>query len=371
MTPLPSSTDLFVIGGGPAGLAAALAARRRGLDVTLADCRVPPVDKACGEGIMPDGLAAARALGLDLSAAQGHPFRGIRFCDGDSTVEANFPNGHGLGLRRTALHQLMVDQAIDAGVRLAWGVRVSGITPEGVLAGDGLVRARWIAGADGGNSPVRRWAGLDACHHDSSRFGSRRHYTVSPWSPYMEIHWGDRCQLYITPVASQEICVVLISRDHRLRLEDALPRFPEVQRRLASAAPSNLQRGGVTASRRLKAVYRGNVALVGDASGSVDAITGEGLCLLFQQSAALADALAAGDLSLYQTAHRGIGRRPEWMSGLMLLLDRFDPLRSRAIRAFAGRPHLFGGMLAMHVGELSAADFLSNGLALGWRMLTS
>jgi flavin-dependent dehydrogenase len=370
MTSLPRTTDLFVIGGGPAGLAAALAARRRGLDVTLADCSVPPIDKACGEGIMPDGLAAARSLGLDLESAQGHPFSGIRFCDRDSAVEACFPNGHGLGLRRTALHQLMVNEAIDAGVRLAWGVRVSGITPEGVLADDRLVRARWIAGADGGQSPVRRWAGLGACHHESRRFGFRRHYAVAPWSRYMEIHWGEGCQLYVTPIAANEICVVLISRDHRLRLEDALPGFPEVECRLAAAGPSNLQRGGVTASRRLKAVYRGNVALVGDASGSVDAITGEGLCLLFQQSVALAGALEAGDLSLYQAGHRRIGRRPEWMADLMLLLDRQGGLRSRAIRAFAGRPNLFAGMLAMHVGEQSTADFLSNGLALGWRMLT-
>lgn len=370
MTLLPRSTDLFVIGGGPAGLAAALAARRRGLDVTLADCAVPPIDKACGEGIMPDGLAAARSLGLDLDRAAGHPFRGIRFCDGDSAVEAAFPNGQGLGLRRTALHQLMVNQALDAGVRLAWGVRVSGITSLGVVAEDRLVRARWIVGADGGHSPVRRWAGLDACHHESRRFGFRRHYPVAPWSQYMEIHWGEGCQLYVTPVGAGEVCVVLISSDRRLRLEDALPGFPEVERRLTAAGPGNLQRGGVTASRRLKAVCRGNVALVGDASGSVDAITGEGLCLLFQHSVALAAALEAGDLSLYQAEHRRIGRRPEWMAGLMLLLDRHRGLRSRAVRALAARPNLFAGMLAMHVGEQSATEFLANGLALGRRMLT-
>jgi flavin-dependent dehydrogenase len=187
----------------------------------------------------------------------------------------------------------------------------------------------------------------------------------------MEIHWGDSCQLYITPVAATEVCVVLISRDHRLRLEDALPGFPEVERRLAAAGPSNLQRGGVTASRRLKAVFRGNVALVGDASGSVDAITGEGLCLLFQQAVALAAALEAGDLSNYQAEHRRMGRRPEWMADLMLLLDRRSGLRSRAIRAFAARPNLFAGMLAMHVGEQSAVEFLTGGMALGWRMLTS
>src|SRR3954447_14324457 len=107
---LPCSTDLFVIGDGPAGLAAAIAARRRGLDVTLADCSVPPIDKACGEGIMPDGVAAARSLGLHLDAAAGHPFRGIRFCDRDITVHASFPKGEGLGLRRTLLHQMMVEQ---------------------------------------------------------------------------------------------------------------------------------------------------------------------------------------------------------------------------------------------------------------------
>ena len=370
MTPLPRTTDLFVIGGGPAGLAAAIAARRRGLAVTLADSLIPPIDKACGEGIMPDGLAAARSLGLDLNAAGGHPFRGIRFREGGSVVEAAFPNGHGLGLRRTTLHQLMVNQAMDAGVRLAWGVRVSGIGAEGVMADGRLVRARWIAGADGGHSPVRRWAGLDACHHASRRFGFRRHYAVAPWSEYMEIHWGEGCQLYITPVATDEVCVVLISSDHRLRLDDALSGFPEVERRLRAAGPTNLERGGVTASRRLKAVYRGNVALVGDSSGSVDAITGEGLCLLFQQSVALAAALEAGDLSLYQAEHRRIGRRPEWMASLMLLLDQRGGMRSRAIRAMAGRPNLFAGMLAMHVGQQSTADFLTNGLALGWRMLT-
>ena len=104
--------------------------------------------------------------------------------------------------------------------------------------------------------------------------------------------------------------MVLISRDHRLRLEDALPQFPDVERRLAAACPTNLERGGVTASRRLKAVCRGNVALVGDASGSVDAITGEGLCLLFQQSVALPRRLKAAICSLYKAEHRRIGKPP-------------------------------------------------------------
>ncbi len=97
----------------------------------------------------------------------------------------------------------------------------------------------------------------------------------------MEIHWGQDCQLYVTPISAGEVCVVLISRDQRLRLDEALPRFPEVARRLGAAGAATLERGGVSASRRLKAVYRDNVALVGDASGSVDAITAKAFASCF------------------------------------------------------------------------------------------
>jgi flavin-dependent dehydrogenase len=369
LSALPGSTDVFVIGGGPAGLAAAIAARRRGFSVTMADASVPPIDKACGEGIMPDGIAAARSLGLDLATGGAQRFAGIRFCAGENRVEAPFPHGYGLGLRRTTLHRLMVDRAADAGVRMVWGARITGIGSESVTADGGAVRTRWIVGADGGGSTVRRWAGLDACERDSRRYGFRRHYHVAPWSEFMEIHWGDGCQLYITPVSDDQVCVVLISRNQRLRLDDALPQFPEVRQRLAGHE-ATLERGGVSASRRLKRVCRGNVALVGDASGSVDAITGEGLCLLFQQAVALAAALEAGGLARYQAEHRRIGKRPEFMADLMLLMDTRTRLRRRTIRALESKPALFRSMLAMHVGQLSPARAFTSGVALGWQILT-
>src|SRR5215831_8197316 len=327
-----SSTDVFVIGGGPAGLAAAIAARRAGLTVTLADGAIPPIDKACGEGIMPDGIAAAQSLGISLDSA-GHPFRGIRFCDAGSRVEAEFPQGEGLGIRRTDLHPILVRRAEADGVRL-------------------------------------RWAGLDVSREGTRRYGFRRHFRVTQTSDCMELHWGDRCQLYLTPVGPRELCVAIISRDPRLRLEDAFDRFPGVAARLQGAEPIGTERGGITVSRRLRSVVRGNIALVGDASGSVDAITGEGLCLLFQQSAALARAMVAGDLSLYQKDHARIGRRPAFMSRAMLLLDTRHVLRGRVLRAMSADPHLFADLVAMHVGALPLRGFLTNSLALGWRMLS-
>jgi len=345
------TTDVFVIGGGPAGLAAAIAARQRGMQVTVADYSVPPIDKACGEGIMPDGIAAARRLGLDLTCSDAHPFRGIRFGHGERSVAADFPVGTGQGMRRTSLHWMMVDRAAEAGVDMRWGVRVSGITDKGVMMNGDLVRARWIVGADGGNSNVRRWAGLDDSVKNSRRFGFRRHYRLAPRSEFMELHWGDGCQLYITPVSEREMCVVLISRDMRLRLDDALPRFPQVADWLRSAGSATPERGGVSATRRLKSVCGGRVALIGDASGSVDAVTGEGICLLFQQGIALADAFAKDDLSLYAASHRHIGRRPRFMADLMLMLDRRKRLRSLVLDTLTSHPRLFAGMLKFHVGE--------------------
>ena len=81
------------------------------------------------------------------------------------------------------------------------------------------------------------------------------------------------------------------------------------------------ERGAITMMQKLRHVQRGNVALVGDASGSVDAITGEGLSLGFRQAMALADALERGDLSGYEAEHRRLARRPALMGRLMLALD--------------------------------------------------
>jgi menaquinone-9 beta-reductase len=193
------------------------------------------------------------------------------------------------------------------------------------------------------------------------RLGFRRHYRIAPWTDCMEIHWGSGCQVYVTPVSRHEICAVVISRDPRLRLDHALPDFPDLHARLKNA-PATPERGAVSATRRLARIDHGRVILVGDASGSVDAITGEGLRLGFEQGMALADALARGDVESYRAAHRRLARRPHFMAGLMLLLDRSARLRRYAMDALSSEPKLFAAQLAMHVGVASAADLVWNSL---------
>jgi flavin-dependent dehydrogenase len=231
-----------------------------------------------------------------------------------------------------------------------WGRRVEGIDEGAVHLGDRTIRARYIVGADGGRSRVRTWAGLDAPHSHSRRFGFRRHFAIAPWTAYMELHWSKAAQLYVTPVGEGQICLALISRDPRLRFDRALQLFPKIAARLQGASPNSVEQGGVTVSRRLSAVTRGAVALVGDASGSVDAITGQGLSLSFQQGAALAEAMAAGDLSRYQAAYQRLMRRPRFMAGLMLALDGRGWLQRSALETMSRCPRCFETLLAFHVG---------------------
>ena len=336
-----NQTDIFVVGGGPAGLAAAIAARLKGFDVVVADAAEPPIDKACGEGLMPDSIEALLRLGVGIDPEQSFAFRGIRFLGAGGSVAADFPRGHGIALRRIRLHQLLIDRARELGVTLLWRTHVTGIRD---------IRARWIIGADGENSRVQRWANLDAVRSESFRYGFRRHYRVGAWTDFMEIYWADNCQMYVTPVGNDEACIALITRDPHMRLNDAMPRFPELARRIQGAAMVDRDRGAVTATRRLRRVYRGRIALIGDASGSVDAITGEGMGLAFRQALALADALVADNLDQYQAAHRRLARRPAFMAQLMLLLDRFPLLRPFVLRTFEAKPVIFERLLAVHVG---------------------
>lgn len=302
---------------------------------------------------MPDGLAAARAIGIELNLPGAQPFHGIRFSNGEVSVGAEFPNGPGLGVRRTELHRFLVTRATAAGVRLLWGARVTALGEQRVTVNGNEERAGWTVGADGERSYVRRWAGLDAATRDSRRFGFRRHFRLPAGAAMprlMEVYWGQASQLYITPVGESEVCVASVGRN-RLRVDRAMEQFPEVVRRLRGAQAIGSERGAITASRRLKRVARGHVALIGDASGSVDAVTGEGLCLLFQQAAALSDALALGELAGYQTAHARLMRRPEIMADLLLAMDGRRRLRGLAIGTMARVPWLFRGMLWAHVGQ--------------------
>jgi flavin-dependent dehydrogenase len=341
--------DVAVVGGGPVGLAAALAARRAGLAVVVLEPRRAPIDKACGEGLMPSALAALAALGVELGAA-GRPFRGIRYVAGAAAAEADFAGGaRGRGVRRTVLHAALSAAAERAGVELVVA-RAEGLTARGVATTRGEIAARWVVGADGLRSRVRAWAGLARAPGSAApRCGVVRHLALAPESERVEVVFGAGAEAYLTPLGADELGVALLWRGSARGFDDLLAtRFPvTLRRRLAGARALSRDLGAGPFRQRARGAARGRVALLGDAAGYVDALTGEGLALGFEEALALAPALARGDLADYARQSTRLRRAPEALTRLALLLSRRPLLAQRAVAALAADPALFSALLGV------------------------
>ncbi|MGK5641983.1 NAD(P)/FAD-dependent oxidoreductase [Streptomyces sp. URMC 126] len=304
--------DVLVAGGGPAGLATAVHAALRGLETVVVEPRTTPVDKACGEGIMPTGVAALRALGVE---APGHPLRGIRYVDGPCRVEADFRGATGLGVRRTALHAALHRRAAGLGVRFAPG-RIGAVVQDadGVTAGEW--RARWLVAADGLHSPLRRSLGLTLPGRPVVRYGLRRHFHISPWTDHVEVHWSRHGEAYVTPVADNVVGVAVLSRERR-SYDAHLTAHPTLEF-LARAAPASAVRGAGPLLQRTRARTAGRVLLVGDAAGYVDALTGEGVALALATAEAAVRCLAAGRPEAYEDAWRRATRKHRLLTHALL-----------------------------------------------------
>jgi flavin-dependent dehydrogenase len=367
-----TALDLVVVGGGPAGLATAIEARRAGLAVRVLDRARPPIDKACGEGLMPDAAARLAELGVALAPGESYRFRGIRYVEGALAATGDFPEGAGLGVRRLALHAALARRAAEVGAELSWGTAVRGLAPDGVATDGGPVAARCVAGADGLHSKVRRWAGLEAPPAPRRRFGVRRHFAVAPWSEYVEVHWGPGCEAYVSPVGPELVGIAILWSGTAGGFEELLARFPALAARLEGAPIASRDRGAGPLEQRIRGVVRGRVALVGDAAGYLDAITGEGIAVALHQARALAEAVARGDLGRYAAAHRRLARLPNAVTGLVLFLERRPRLRRRALRALAEEPALFSRLLGIHARSLPPRLLgLDGALRLAWRLVAA
>lgn len=336
--------DLVVVGGGPAGLATGLHAARAGLDVVVLESRAGTVDKACGEGLMPGALAALLDLDVD---PPGPALTGIRYVSGRRQAQAAFREGVGRGVRRTALHGALREATADAGVPVEQH-QVREVCQDGAgVVVDGL-HARWLVAADGLHSPLRRSLGLEGPSGRHRRFGLRRHYAVSPWSDHVEVHWGRSAEVYLTPVAADQVGVAVLSAT-RGGYDEHLAAFPEILARLRGAAPASDVRGAGPLRRTSTARTSGRALLVGDAAGYVDALTGEGVALALAQAGAAVEAVVAGDTDRYEREWVRITRRYRWMTEGLVQATRVPGVRRGLVPLAQALPPVF----AAAVGALA------------------
>ncbi|MGD8495746.1 MAG: NAD(P)/FAD-dependent oxidoreductase [Gemmatimonadales bacterium] len=351
--------DVLIAGAGPAGLATAIRASMRGLRPLVCEARPGLLDKACGEGIMPGGVEALRRMGVRIGSDESRRFEGIRYIDGDLAAEGRFPVGAGLGVRRSVLAGRMLERARDLGAEVRFGAAVEHWEEDGGhvavhLVGGDVVRARWLVGADGLHSGIRRSAGLAASTAVAAprRFGVRRHFARAPWSDLVEVHLAGGAEVYVTPVEPGVVGVAVLFEPEVAgsgEFEALLDGFPAVRRRLADAAALDAPRGAGPFRQSVRGRAAGRVALVGDAAGYLDALTGQGLELAFASAAALAEVLRAdAPLERYEAAYREITRDYYRLTGLLVGVTRRRLLRRGLVRSLAVTPGLFDRVLGSY-----------------------
>ncbi len=333
-------TDLIVAGAGPAGLATATYAARAGLDTVVIDRRRGPIDKACGEGLMPHTVSQLEKLGVALS---GKPFRGITYLDGSRRVDADFRSGKGMGVRRTALSEALHDAAADAGARIVRS-DVGTVTQNADSVRCGDLEARYLAAADGLHSPIRRSLGLDRPARGRRRWGIRRHVGIAPWSDTVEVYWGRHTEAYVTPVADDCVGVAILTSTQG-KFDDQLAAFPELSARLAGAPHTSSDRAAGPLRQRVRGRASGRVMLVGDAAGYVDALTGEGLGIAFGGAELVVDSVLADRPQDYDRHWRQMSRRYRLLTAGLLVASGVAPVRSMIVPAAAAVPAAFGGIV--------------------------
>lgn len=334
------SFDIAIVGGGPIGLVAAIDARLAGLTVVVIEQRDGVIDKACGEGLMPGALPMLDRLGVD---PLGMPIMGITYSQGTRSVSHRFVGAPGRGVRRTTLHAALSKRAeglgvvrviakVDALDQTADEVRVAGIT------------ARYLLACDGLHSTVARLVGLALpAPKRRRRYGIRQHYAMQPWGDTVEIHYGHRAEIYVTPIAANEVGVAMLGAQHT-DFDKAIADIPELAARLDGMPLLSSRRGAGPFRQRTRARTAGRVLLVGDASGYVDAITGEGLRVGFAQALAAVSCIVAGEPHRYEGEWTRITRDFR-VTTTALVRFATSPLRRGIVPLSAALPGRFGAVV--------------------------
>jgi len=330
--------DLMIAGGGPVGLVTAIHAAQAGLEVVVVEPRTGTIDKACGEGLMPQTLKHLHSIGVD---APGFDFVGIRYISAKKCAEARFENHPGRGVRRTTLHEHLRVRASDLNVKFIDGKVNEIFQSKNYVQAAGL-QSRYLIAADGLHSKIRSQLNLEIKPNKeaSQRFGLRQHFAISPWSDFVEVYWSPDSEIYVTPVDDMTVGIAILGKN-KIDFWKTIEQFPLLNSLLLDAKPASKLRGAGPLRQCTSARTSERSLLVGDASGYVDALTGEGLRIGFEEGRAAVNAVVANDPHSYEREWSKITRSYRSLAGGLLWASSRSLVRPLIVPTALAFPNIF------------------------------
>jgi flavin-dependent dehydrogenase len=335
--------DVVIVGAGIAGSSLAIALARQGREVVLLDRSRFPREKACGEGLMPAGVASLDRLGI---AIRGERFYGIRYHHEGRVAQGEFPRGaFGLGVRRWCLDATLLEHAkAERNVcvvteALVYAPLFADDRICGVRVGEREYRAPLVVAADGANSLMRHRLGWDASR-ESRRHAVRQHFRVSrAQEPWVDVYLSPTQETYVSPLPDNQVLVAAMGREAVI---------PEEWRRFeALDAPMGAAPLTVRASQRVAP----GCVLLGDAAGNCDPITGSGMSQALLSAELLAEYLKGSrSLDAFDRAREAMLMKYRALTAGVLTLAKTPMLMGPVLTVLQRTPRVFSALLGVAGG---------------------
>jgi geranylgeranyl reductase family protein len=301
--------EVLVVGGGPAGSAAAILFARAGHDVLLVDAARFPRDKVCGESVSPGAWPALDALELadDVRALAPQPIHGMALTSpGGVSFRGEYRDAArpGFALRRLDFDDALLRAATRAGVEARQSTRavellcdagsVTGVVTEDEAGARTHVRARLVIAADGRRSLVARRLGLLREHPRLRKYAVRGHWDgMQGLGPWGELHVTRGAYCGVAPLGPRRgnVAFVVDRRDMAAAAGDVegfyrrtLALWPRLVERLGGAILLEPPRAVGPLALEARSVWAPGAMLTGDAAGFFDPFTGEGITLALRSA---------------------------------------------------------------------------------------
>ncbi len=367
--------DVAIVGAGPAGSSAALAARQAGASVVLLDKAAFPRDKSCGDGIAPHTLDVLRGLGVTGIEEGYAPVTALHLVGPSGSAVRRPLHRPNYTIPRTVFDAKLVEAAVASGATLAQHtVRTIEQRSDSVIL-DGEISARMVIGADGAYSLVRKTLGQAGNPDDCTALAIRgyatatdageQHIITAPATQWPAYAWN-------FPIGDgrANIGYGQLLRGTDLSRELLLERLAELLPDVETTAATGLRAHHLPLSTHRPISGRNRLLLAGDAYSLINPFTGEGIFYAVL-SGSIAGAVAAkpgegADRRYSEALRRRLGRHLQHSRMAAKLTSRARVVDA-TMRAAAQDQRVFDGIVELGLGDGRLTTRMLTGIARNLR----